>query len=89
LTTKGLKHWTQVLDAAGVPAGPINDIEQALAFPQAAARNMVIEVDDPVAGRMKLAGNPVKLSTLPERATRPPAPELDADRAAVLKELGL
>ena len=50
---------------------------------------MLVEVDDPVAGPLKLAGNPIKLSAFDDPATRPPAPDLDADRAKILKELGL
>jgi len=50
---------------------------------------MVISVDDPVSGPLKLAGNPMKLSGFPDPSTRPPAPDLDGDRDAILRELGL
>jgi CoA:oxalate CoA-transferase len=50
---------------------------------------MVISVDDPVTGPLKLAGNPMKLSGFPDPPTRPSAPEFDADRDAILRELGL
>ena len=50
---------------------------------------MLITVEDPVAGTLKLAGNPLKLSAFPDPPTRPPAPSLDADRAKLLKELGI
>ena len=82
-------HWVALLEKAGVPCGPINNVAQALENPQVAARNMLVEVDDPVAGSIKVAGNPLKLSAFPDRRTRPPAPALDADRAKILKELGL
>src|SRR5271170_2924222 len=39
-------HWIAVLEAAGIPGGEVNNVEQALAHPQTAARNMLIEVDD-------------------------------------------
>jgi CoA:oxalate CoA-transferase len=87
LRTKGVAHWIKVLDAAGVPAGPINNVGQAIESPQATARNMVITTEDPVAGTVKLVGNPIKLSGFPDPATRPPAPELDADRERILKTL--
>ena len=61
---------------------------QALAHPQVAARNMLVTVDDPKSGTLKLAGNPMKISSLADPPTRDPAPDLDADRAAILKELG-
>jgi CoA:oxalate CoA-transferase len=82
-------HWIVVLEAAGVPCGPVNNIAQALAHPQTAARNMLISVDDPVTGRLELAGNPMKLSAFADPPTRPPAPDLDADRDRILRELGL
>ena len=82
-------HWIAVLEAAGVPCGPVNNIAQALAHPQAAARNMLISVDDPVTGPLELAGNPMKLSAFADPPTRQPAPDLDADRDRILRELGL
>ncbi|HUI18681.1 MAG TPA: CaiB/BaiF CoA-transferase family protein [Alphaproteobacteria bacterium] len=81
--------WIEILDAAGVPCGPINDVAQALAHPQVAARNMLVELEDREAGRVRLAGNPMKLSAFADPPTRPPAPDLDGDRAAILRELGL
>ncbi|HEX7198394.1 MAG TPA: CoA transferase, partial [Dongiaceae bacterium] len=71
------------------PCGAINNVAQAIAHPQAAARNMVISVDDPVTGPLQLAGNPMKLSGFADPPTRSPAPDLDADRDAILRELGL
>ena len=88
LKTRPVRHWMDVMDAAGIPAGPINDIAQAVDHRQAAARNLVVELDDPVAGRMKFIGNPLKISGYPDPSTRPPAPDLDGNRAAILKELG-
>ena len=83
------EHWIGVLEAAGVPCGPVNNIAQALAHPQTAARNMLIDVDDPVTGPLQLAGNPMKLSAFTDPPTRTPAPDLDADRDRILRELGL
>ncbi|HEX2151004.1 MAG TPA: CaiB/BaiF CoA-transferase family protein [Stellaceae bacterium] len=83
------EHWIAVLEKAGLPCGPVNNVAQAVAHPQVAARNMLIDCDDPVTGPLKLAGNPMKLSAFADPPTRPSAPDLDADRAAILKELGL
>jgi CoA:oxalate CoA-transferase len=82
-------HWIEVLEAAGIPCGAINNVAQAITHPQAAARNMLISVDDPVTGRLELVGNPMKLSPFPDPTTRTPAPDLDADRDRILHELGL
>ena len=89
LREAGTDHWIAVLEAAGVPCGPVNNIAQALAHPQTAARNMLVAVDDPTIGPLKLAGNPMKLSAFADPPTRAPAPDLDADREDILRELGL
>jgi CoA:oxalate CoA-transferase len=89
LRTENTEHWISVLEAAGVPCGPVNNVAQALAHPQTAARNMLISVDDPITGPLKLAGNPMKLSGFADPPTRPPAPDPDADRDKILRELGL
>ena len=81
--------WIERLERAGIPCGPINNVAQALAHPQVAARNMLITVEDPAAGTLRLAGNPLKLSAFADPPTRPPAPELDADRAKLLREFGI
>ena len=89
LREAGTDHWIAVLEAAGVPCGPVNNIAQALAHPQTEARNMLVAVDDPTMGSLQLAGNPMKLSAFPDPPTRAPAPDLDADRERILRELGL
>lgn len=88
LKTKSVAQWLPVFEVAGIPASPINNIAQALAHPQTSARNMLITVDDPASGPLKLAGNPIKFSAFPDPKTREPAPALDADHATILKELG-
>ncbi|HJS31886.1 MAG TPA: CoA transferase [Alphaproteobacteria bacterium] len=87
LSTKPVAHWLKILDDAGVPAGPINHVGQAIGSAQATARNMIVTTDDPVAGTVKLVGNPIKLVGFPDPPTRSPAPELDGDRDRILKSL--
>ena len=82
-------HWLGLLEAAGVPCGPLHDVAQALAHPQVRARGMVIETAFPDGTPLLAAGNPVKLSGYDDPAVRPGAPGLDADRDAILRELGL
>ena len=89
LQTQPVAHWLPLLEAAGVPCGPLNTIGQALANPQVQARNMVVRTALPDGTPLIAAGNPIKLSSHADPATRAPAPDLDADRAAILKELGL
>ncbi len=83
------REWLALLQAAEVPSGPINDVAAVMSDPQVLARNMIVESLDPDLGPIRMQGNPIKLSAHEDTKTRPAAPELDADRAAILKELGL
>ncbi len=87
LATKTVAEWMAVLEQAGVPCGPINNVEQVLEDSQVLARNMVVSADDKVAGPLKMAGNPIKMSGFNDPATRDPAPDLDADRDKIIGEL--
>jgi CoA:oxalate CoA-transferase len=89
LAKKPTAAWIEILERAGIPCGPINNVAQALEHPQVAARNMLVSVEDPVSGRLALAGNPLKMSAFPDPPARAPAPVLDADRDRILRELGL
>ncbi|HYE94443.1 MAG TPA: CoA transferase [Terriglobales bacterium] len=80
-------HWLERCERAGIPAGPIYSVPEALDDPHACARGMVQELEHPVAGRVKVLGNPVKMSATPP-VMRKAAPELGADTDAVLAELG-
>ena len=77
-------HWLALLEEAGVPCAPINRVDDVLADPQVAARNMVIRAQDPTAGEVRMAGNPIKLSAYPDPEVRPPAPELDEHRKSIV-----
>lgn len=89
LKTRTTADWLFELDPAGIPASGINDVAQVMAHPQVEPRRMVVEVDDPKVGKMKVAGNPVKLSGYEDPLERPTAPDVDQDRARILAELGL
>ncbi len=88
LKTNTTDHWIAVVSKGGVPCGPINNIKQAIAHPQVAARNMLVEVPDGSGGTLTLAGNPLKMSAFEDPKTRPAAPDLDGDRQAILSYLG-
>ncbi|WP_027243872.1 CaiB/BaiF CoA transferase family protein [Leisingera daeponensis] len=78
-------HWIALLTEAGIPTGPIQTVDQVLKDPQILARNMVVDVlDDDGRPEYLSAGNPIKMSGLPDPATRPPAPRLDGSRAQIL-----
>jgi CoA:oxalate CoA-transferase len=89
LSKKTTTEWIAIVGKAGVPCGPINNIAQAMQHPQVEARNMLVDVPDGSGGTLKVVGNPLKMSAFADPTTREVAPDLDANRAAILKELGL
>jgi crotonobetainyl-CoA:carnitine CoA-transferase CaiB-like acyl-CoA transferase len=80
-------YWLAQFDAAGIPCGPINNYAEAFADPQVQSREMVVDVDHPTLGRLRMAGAPVKMSETPPRANRR-APVLGEHTREVLREAG-
>ena len=80
-------EWLDRLNAAGVPAGPVLSIAEMHEDPQTLAREMVVEVDHPVAGAVKALGLPIKLSDTPGGVFGP-APRFGEHTAEVLAEHG-
>ena len=80
-------EWLAKLEVAGVPAGPVMSVGEMHQDPQTLARNMVLEVDHPRAGKVKTLGPPVKLSRTPASVRRP-APLFGQHTAEVLAEYG-
>ncbi|MDQ7850877.1 MAG: CaiB/BaiF CoA-transferase family protein [Armatimonadota bacterium] len=80
-------YWRSVLDAAGVPNGPIYLLSELFADPQVLHRGLVVEMDHPTAGRIRQTGLPVRLSETPG-AIRTPPPRLGEHTEAILQELG-
>ncbi len=79
--------WLERMEAAKLPAGPVNDILEMHADPQARARNMIVEVEHPTAGRVETLGHPVKYSGTPT-APSMASPGLGQHTREVLTELG-
>ena len=80
-------EWLAVLDGAGVPAGPVFDIPQMLAYPQTIARGMVVETAHPRAGTTQSIGLPIKFSDTPGAVLRP-APLFGQHTREVCREAG-
>ena len=87
--TRTYEEWEEQFVQHGIPVGAINTIDQVVEHPQVKARDMLVETDHPVAGKVKLVGVPVKLSETPGRV-REPAPLLGQHTDEVLQTyLGL
>lgn len=80
--------WLARMEKAKLPAGPINDILQMHDDPQTRAREMVLTLDHPRAGKVDTIGHPVKFSRTPASITRA-APLLGQHSREILREIGL
>jgi len=65
LARRAAREWLRLLEPAGVPCGPINDLDQVFADPQVRHRGMEVRVPHPAAGEVRLVANPMKLSASP------------------------
>ncbi len=81
LRSRTATDWESVFAEAGVPCAIVGTIAEAVNNPQLQVRNMIV-----TAAGIRMAGNPIKLSTLADPPTRKPAPELDADGARIRAE---
>ena len=80
-----LDECERIFEAHGVPNGRINTMKMICADPQIAARNMIVEVEHPVAGTYRMAGSPLKFGNYPD-TTYEPAPTLGQHTREVLAE---
>ncbi|MDR2005763.1 MAG: CoA transferase [Acidaminococcales bacterium] len=80
-------EWSSLLEANAIPFTRINTVDKVANDPQVLAREMIVEITHPVAGKTKLAGVPVKLSKSPGQIVKA-APVLGADTESVLREIG-
>jgi CoA:oxalate CoA-transferase len=84
--TRTTADWLERLRGADVPAAPVNNIDAAFAEPPVAEREMIVEYDHPQVGKVRLPGNPIKMSDMVGTISRP-APMLGEHTDAVLKTL--
>jgi formyl-CoA transferase len=79
-------EWIALLEARGVPCGPINDVGEVFENPQVQARGVAIELPHPVAGTVKLVRSPMKMSATPATSDKAP-PLLGQHTDEVLREV--
>jgi formyl-CoA transferase len=87
LTTKTTEHWVEVLEAAGVPCGPVYDYAQMFADPQVRHRGLVQYASDPELGDVSHIRTPVRIGE--GVRVRKVAPKLGEHNAEIFGRLGV
>jgi len=88
IKTRPRQAWLSALEAAKVPCGAINNLEEVFADPQIVHRNMSVTVPHPLNPELRLVANPIKLSATPVQYRRPP-PLLGEHGDEILAAMGL
>jgi crotonobetainyl-CoA:carnitine CoA-transferase CaiB-like acyl-CoA transferase len=88
LQQRTTEEWMRDFDAIGLPAGPVLNIAEALAHPQALARGMIVETEHPLAGKVKGLGLPIRFSGMEAGQASRPAPLLGQHTLQVLRDCG-
>lgn len=83
--TKTMDEWLHILKEGGIPVGPINDVARVVRDPAIIEREMIVTTHHPVAGEVKMAGVPIKLSDTPGGVAGP-APVLGQHTREILKQ---
>jgi len=79
-------EWMSLLEAASVPCGPINTIDQVFDDPQIKHRKMARTLQHPQAGKITVTANPIRMASFDTTATKAP-PRLGEDTESVLKDM--
>jgi crotonobetainyl-CoA:carnitine CoA-transferase CaiB-like acyl-CoA transferase len=87
LKTKSRSEWESLFTNADVPVGRINSVEEALHQSSLVERQMILDLQHPAIGALKMVGNPIKLSSLRKAPFAPP-PSLGQHTKQILKQLG-
>ncbi len=82
--TKTAQEWIDIIEAAGVPVSPINDLAYVAEDPQILARNMLVDMKDPTLPGIQVTGNPIKMSAMEDIMSREHAPEIGEHNTEIL-----
>ncbi|MBU4361229.1 CoA transferase [bacterium] len=82
---KTTEEWLKIFESVGVPASAINTVDKLFNDPQVKARKMIIQTEQPGMGKIHVAGNPIKLSTLTEEVVTGPAPKIGEHTDEILQ----
>jgi crotonobetainyl-CoA:carnitine CoA-transferase CaiB-like acyl-CoA transferase len=86
--TETAEYWIDLLEQVGLPVGRVLTLAEAFDDPQARHNEMLVELEHPVAGRIRLTGSPIRVDGAPARTDTPPA-TLGQHTILILQELGL
>jgi len=85
--TRTTAEWLKLLDAAGVPSGPVRFVQELFDDPQVQANGFVTELEHPLAGRLRMVGPTLKMSETPVEV-KSASPPLGQDTEEILSGLG-
>jgi len=88
MKTRTTAEWLAFLEPAGIMCAPVNNIAQVVHDPHILEREMVVEVEHPREGKLKVIGTPMKFSRTPCRIQKA-CPDLGQDTEGILKKLGM
>ncbi|MBI2917787.1 MAG: CoA transferase [Chloroflexi bacterium] len=72
LETLNTDQWVALFEVEDIAGGPVNTVDKTAADPQVLANDLIVEVDHPLGGKVKLVGNPMKTEGVPEEFLPPP-----------------
>ncbi len=84
---KSSGEWLKIIKEAKIPCAPINSVDKLFDDLQIQARNMIVDVHDKEAGDIKISGNPIKMTAVPEVSHRQPAPDVGEHNEALFRRL--
>jgi len=84
---KDLSEWVEIFEEAKLPYSPVNSIGEVMEHKQVKARNMIVETESKATGKIKVAGNPIKMTNIDEENFREKAPEIGEHNSEIYKEM--